>query len=145
MGCSFARRQFQGISLSQRDAGQPPAIFAMTSAMLQCLMHQHRQSVEPLAHIGRAACQEYPCQRGKQEHRASTLITRDSASASTDASTVSRTPDGSSILIRPRPNCPTTGAGKAAAGSAIWTSPKLGWDGTVSPVNAPDIACRRQV
>lgn len=113
--------------------------------LLQGLLHQHRQPIEPFADIGRAARQEYPRQRGKRDHRARTPITRDSASASTDASTVSRTPDGSSIPICPLPGAAADGAGNITAGSLIWTSAKLGGAGLVIPVSAPDIAWRRQV
>src|SRR3982751_6563084 len=65
------------------------------------LLHQYRQAIEALAHVGDAARQEYPRRCRLRDHRFSTPITRDSASASTVPSTVSRTPEGSSMPICP--------------------------------------------
>src|SRR3546814_3717631 len=76
---------------------------ARVRTLLQNLLHQDREAVEPLAHVGGAAGQINACRRRQRDHRARTDITRASASASTAASTVSRTPDGSSIPIWPVP------------------------------------------
>src|SRR3546814_10611036 len=63
-------------------------------ALLQNLLRHHRQAVEALAHVRRAASQEYPRRWRQRDHRARTPITRDSASASTVASTLTLMPDG---------------------------------------------------
>src|SRR3546814_7482105 len=70
-------------------------------ALLQNLLRHHRQAVEALAHVRRAASQEYPRRWRQRDHRARTPITRDSASAWTVASTLTLMPDGSSLPITP--------------------------------------------
>ena len=81
----------------------------------------------------------------ERDEQINAVATRDNTSASTDASTVSRTPEGSSIPICPLPGTADDGVGDTAVGSLICTSAKLGTAGLAIPVNAPDIAWRRQV
>src|SRR3546814_220419 len=113
-------------------------------ALLQNLLRHHRQAVEALAHVRRAASQEYPRRWRQRDHRARTPITRDSASASTVASTLTLMPDGSSIPITPSLRAATVGAGKARC-SLICTCANAGSIGLRTPVSSPDIACRRHV
>src|SRR3546814_17299173 len=54
---------------------------ARVRTLLQNLLHQDREAVEPLAHVGGAAGQINACRRRQRDHRARTDITRASASA----------------------------------------------------------------
>jgi len=41
----------------------------MAKVLAQYLLHQHRQLIEPLAHVGHAACQEHPRRQRHRVHR----------------------------------------------------------------------------
>ena len=68
---------------------------------LQRLLHDQRQPVEPLAHIGAAHGQPNPNARRDRDHRrVNVLTTRASAVASTSMPTMIRSPPESTISIR---------------------------------------------
>src|SRR3546814_300860 len=111
---------------------------ARVRTLLQNLLHQHGEPVEPLAHIGGAASEIDACRRRERDHRPRTDITRASAPASTAASTVSLTPDGSAIPIWPLPTI-------AAVDTDISTSANDGGAVRFNPSRTPASARRRQV
>src|SRR5271156_2054218 len=69
---------------------------------LQRLLHDQRQPIEALAHVGVACRQPHPNARGDRDHRrVNVLTTRASAVASTSTPTMIRSPLESTISIRP--------------------------------------------
>src|SRR4051794_12556550 len=79
----------------------------------QAPLHQHRQSHGPFAHISHATGQVNPTTRRQSDHRSvSALRTRRNARTSTDASTRTKTPLGSTISISP--SCRDDDGGGAA-------------------------------
>src|SRR5690349_5953451 len=101
----------------------------------QFLLHQGREPVETLAHVGAPNRQPHAGSRRQRDHRRSnTLMMRSSAAASTLASTTMRQPLSSTISMRPQSTAPnggrrdpltTTGANarsndREPAGAAMW-------------------------
>ena len=107
----------------------------------QHLLHQYRQAIEPFAHVGDATRQEHP-RRQRRGAQRSTDNTRASAPASTDPSTLTRTPPGNSMQMRP--DVDVAGCGAGAATSATRTSANAGSAGATPP-SLPSRACLRHV
>src|SRR6516164_3435443 len=92
---------------------------------LERLLHQQRQAVEALAHVGVAGCQPYPRPSRQRDHRrrpppASVAIVVVSVAASTTPLIRIRDPFASSTSIRPAAGKPA-----GAASAAIRTAAKL--------------------
>src|SRR5262249_40144222 len=111
---------------------------------LELLLHQQRQAIKPLAHIGVAGRQPNPRARRERNHRrrllfASALISADTVAASTAPVIRIRPPVANSISTVPARSGAATGEGRAIVpgSAAIATALK-------APACARSQSCCRQ-
>src|ERR1700720_677853 len=99
---------------------QMPAVWVT----LERLLHQQRQAIKPLAHVGVASRQPNPCTTWGRDHRrrllfASAFISADTVEASTDPDIRIRPPPANSISMTPAVFGST---GEAASRSGLTTT-----------------------
>lgn len=122
----------------------------------QALLHEHRQSHGTLPHVGHTAGQINPAARRQRDHQSSSALrTRRKARTSTAASTLTKTPLGSTISITPSAR-DRGGAGTGTAGGiaslpssacsagASSTCAKLGADPVTTLTWPPRACCRHE-